>query len=322
MSLLCSLAFIAWLFPSCIANTQEAFPGYVEGEYAALAPTATARIKDVRVRRGDVIVPGTIVATLENEDTELGIVEAEAAAAEAAAQLENLRKGRRTVEIEAIEATLAAAEAQARAAQTTLNHQQTLIRRGVASRASADEAQAAVDAAESKVREIEANLAAAQMPAREDEIRAAEQRYERAKSALAQARWKHEERYLVAEVRGQVFDIIRRPGEIASPSQPVISVLPTGATLVRFYAPEPVLSQMPVGAKVAVACDGCPPDLQATISYRASEPEFTPPVIYSVERRQKLVFLIEARPVNGNTYLQPGQIVTVTLPKAQHHADD
>jgi HlyD family secretion protein len=314
MSWACSFAVLAWMFPACADATSEAFPGYVEGEYAALAPVASARIKDLRVRRGDRVVPGAVVATLETEDTQLAITKAEGAVAEAVAQLENLRKGRRGAEIEAIEASLESAKAQARMAALTLDRQKNLVRRGASAQANMDQAQAEAGVANAKVKEIEANLAVARMPARDDEIMAAEQRLAQAKAALDQARWQERERTLVATVRGRVYDIIRRPGEIAGPSQPIVSVLPDGATLIRFYAPETQMSRLPIGATVAVACDQCPPDLTARITYRASEPEFTPPVIYSIERRQKLVFLLEARPEAPVPALEPGQIVTVRPP--------
>ncbi|HZB53365.1 MAG TPA: HlyD family secretion protein, partial [Reyranella sp.] len=60
-------------------------------------------------------------------------------------------------------------------------------------------------------------------------------------------------------------------------------------------------------------CDGCPPDLQATITYVSPRAEFTPPVIYSQSARTKLVFLIEARPdkVADNIALAPGLPVSV-----------
>jgi len=62
-----------------------------------------------------------------------------------------------------------------------------------------------------------------------------------------------------------------------------------------------------------VRCDGCGAGLRARISYISADPEFTPPVIYSLESRQKLVYLVEARPEPGATMLKPGQIVDVDL---------
>ena len=62
-------------------------------------------------------------------------------------------------------------------------------------------------------------------------------------------------------------------------------------------------------------CDGCKDAMGAEVSYVANEPEFTPPVIYSLENRQKLVFLIEAEPNSDAHILKPGQIVDVDLKK-------
>ena len=68
-----------------------------------------------------------------------------------------------------------------------------------------------------------------------------------------------------------------------------------------------------MGRKVSFTCDGCPPDLQATIIYVSPRAEFTPPVIYSQSARAKLVFLIEARPdkMPDNIALAPGLPVSV-----------
>jgi HlyD family secretion protein len=52
------------------------------------------------------------------------------------------------------------------------------------------------------------------------------------------------------------------------------------------------------------------------VSYIAHEPEFTPPVSYSLEQRQTLVYRVEARPVHDVALrLQPGQIVDIDLPQ-------
>ena len=92
----------------------------------------------------------------------------------------------------------------------------------------------------------------------------------------------------------------------------VVSMLPDGAVKLRLYVPEPQFASIAVGKQLSVHCDGCPDGLVARISYVSSEPEFTPPVIYSLETRQKLVYLVEAKVENDGT-LQPGQIVDVNL---------
>jgi len=93
-------------------------------------------------------------------------------------------------------------------------------------------------------------------------------------------------------------------------------MLPDGALKLTLYAPEGALSSLAVGEQLPVRCDGCPSGLTAVVSYIAREPEFTPPVIYSLDQRQTLVYLIEARPAHDLTLrLQPGQIVDVDLPQ-------
>ena len=52
--------------------------------------------------------------------------------------------------------------------------------------------------------------------------------------------------------------------------------------------------------------------VRARISYLSSNAEFTPPVIYSLEDRSKLVFRVEALPVQP-TALLPGQPIDVRL---------
>ena len=69
---------------------------------------------------------------------------------------------------------------------------------------------------------------------------------------------------------------------------------------------------MPVpAARSSFTCDSCPAGLKATIIYVSPRAEYTPPVIYSQSARTKLVFLIEARPLNVSTPLPPGLPVSV-----------
>jgi HlyD family secretion protein len=63
---------------------------------------------------------------------------------------------------------------------------------------------------------------------------------------------------------------------------------------------------------VEIYSDGAGAAVPARITFIASEAEFTPPVIYSVGSREKLVFLIEARLERGFS-LRPGQPVDVRL---------
>ncbi len=119
-------------------------------------------------------------------------------------------------------------------------------------------------------------------------------------------------RSIFSAVDGTVQQIYFRPGEMVPGGRAVLSLLPPGNIKVRFYVPESVLPNIVYGDAVRVSCDGCASDLTARVSFIAGQSEFTPPVIYSLEERAKLVFLIEALPEKPGE-LRVGQPVDVTL---------
>lgn len=310
-SFLCALPLISTLFGFCDAPVPIA-TGYVEGEFVLVAPVATARIDSLAVRRGDRVTKGQLLVQLDRSDAEIALHEAGAALTQAESTLANLQEGRRPEEIGVIEASLASALAQEEDAQREVARIRSLRESKVAAEAQLDSAETALKVATAKVAEARANLAVARLPARPHEIAAAEAAVAQARSARDRAAWSLAERELKAGAPGVVADVIRTAGELADPQAPVLSVLPDGAVKVRLYVAEPKISAIAPGTPLIIRCDGCA-ETRATVSYVADETEFTPPVIYSVENRQTLVYLIEARIDPGSADLKPGQIVDAYL---------
>lgn len=119
-----------------------------------------------------------------------------------------------------------------------------------------------------------------------------------------------ERRRMKAPIAGTIQQIYFREGETVAAQRPVISILPPGNMKVRFYVPEPELPKMKVGEDVRVTCDGCPGDIAGKVYFIATTAEYTPPVIYSLSERSKLVYLIQARPDKPDS-LRVGQPVSV-----------
>ena len=80
---------------------------------------------------------------------------------------------------------------------------------------------------------------------------------------------------------------------------------------IRFFVPEASLPKAVPGSRIRFHCDGCTAVKTATITRVATEPEFTPPVIYSEGTRAKLVYLVEAKPDAEDPQLRPGLPVSV-----------
>ncbi len=314
MSFLCSLPYAATLFSLCLPPAPFA-TGYVEGDYTLVAPVAVAQVAEVAVARGDRVAAGAVLVRMETRDAEIALAEAAANLARSRSALADLMQGARPEEFRVIEANLAAARARAAEAARLRDRLVDLAARGVATDAQRDDAGTAVQVAEASVAQIEAQLAVAHLPARPEALTGAEAAVRAAEAARDRAVWLLAQRTLSLAIPVTVVDVIRQPGEIAGPSAPVLSVLGDGAVKLRLYVPEESFSRIAVGDRLAVHCDGCAAGLQARITYIADQPEFTPPVIYSLQNRQTLVYLIEATPVDAGG-LAPGQIVDVALPGA------
>ena len=115
-----------------------------------------------------------------------------------------------------------------------------------------------------------------------------------------------------APVGGTVQQIYFRVGETVPAQRPVLSIMPPGNMKVRFYVPETELPKLAIGEEVRVTCDNCAPDLTAKVYFIATSAEYTPPVIYSLDERNKLVYLIQARPSRPDV-LRVGQPISVFL---------
>ncbi|MEO6784309.1 MAG: efflux RND transporter periplasmic adaptor subunit [Bradyrhizobium sp.] len=123
-----------------------------------------------------------------------------------------------------------------------------------------------------------------------------------------------------APVAGTVQQIYFREGEMAPAQRPVLSIMPPGNMKVRFYVAEPDLPRIAIGDEVRVTCDNCAPDLTARIYFIATTAEYTPPVIYSLDERNKLVYLVQARPSRPDA-LRVGQPISVYLDAKTPMAD-
>src|SRR5215510_6803884 len=115
-----------------------------------------------------------------------------------------------------------------------------------------------------------------------------------------------------APVAGNIQQIYFREGEMVQAQRPVLSIMPPGNMKIRFFVPETELPKLAIGDEVKVTCDNCSADLTAKIYFIATTAEYPPPVIYSLDERNKLVYLIQARPSRPDA-LRVGQPISVYL---------
>jgi HlyD family secretion protein len=306
--LLAAAAVVAaiWLVPRLSA--PAVLSGYVEGEPLYLASPVSGRVDQMLVRRGDRVAQGQKLFVIDPSQLRGARDQARAEVAAAQAQAADARKGQRPVELAVFDANVAAAEATLRDAEATLRRVRPLVQKGFYAKARLDDAQAARDAAAAQVAAARRQRQAAALGAREDQVRAADSRVTQAGAALEAAQARLSDIAPTAPDAARVEDVFFQAGEWAPANQPILSLLPDERIKVRFFVPQAQIAAYRPGERVRFACDGCQTGLTAKISYISPRPEFTPPVIYSRETRDRMVFLVEAIP---SARLNPGQPVDV-----------
>ncbi len=296
------------------ANKEVEFPGYMEADLVLVGSEQGGRIATLSVEEGAHVKQGDPIFTLESSEQEASVAAAKARVDEAEARLADAKAElQRPGEIEVLQASLVEAKAMLQVATNNRDRAQALFDKGWTTKAALDDAIAQHDRNEAAVVEAEKRINAAKLPGRSDMIDAAAANAEAARHALIEAEKNIAKREVASPAEGTVEEVYFRPGEVVNAGQAVVALLPPSNLKVRFFVAEPVRASLQLDQTVGVSCDGCPPDLKAKINFIARDAEFTPPVIFSREQREKLVFLVEARPDQAAALLTAGQPVTVSL---------
>ncbi len=305
---------LALALAACSAGARRPVQGYVEGEYVRVAAPFGGTLERLSVTRGQQVAAGAPIFALEREDEVAARRQAEQQLAAAEARLANLQTGKRAPEVATVAEQLRQAIAARELSLANLKRQEKLSAGGFGSGAALDDARTQLKRDQAQVAGLQAAVATAKLPARADEIRAAQADSSAARAVLAQAEWRLAQRAILAPVAGVVHDTYYVVGDWVPPGSPVASILPPTNLKVRFYVPETALGGLTEGQSVRVACDGCAAPVGAKIVFISNRAEFTPPVLYSRNNRGKLVYLVEAKPAPADAdKLRVGQPVDVTL---------
>jgi HlyD family secretion protein len=298
----------AWLLVSPRPRATNSFTGYVVADNLYLAAPIAGTVQQLWVRRGERVALGAPLFRIDPTSLAARADEARAQIDEAVAGAEASRAA-----LANARAAFAKAETEAERAATDLAHYRSAenAARGAVARQELDQARFA------------ANSAGYQRVSAKEEISAAAARVAsaraqvaRTKAALIDAERQVAQLSPLAPTAGTIEETLYQPGEWAPANAPVISLIPDGQVKVRFYVPQALVAQYRYNTRVALACDGCAPGLTAIVDRVASRPEYTPPVIYSLKQRDKLVFMVEAVPSRPQL-LTPGQPIDVAPLRTQ-----
>jgi len=301
VALLIGAALLAWYLLGG-SKREPVLSGYIEGESLFLAAPVAGTVGSISAQEGQRVAAGASLFTIDPATLSAQGEQARAQVLEARTQITAAEANAQQAEAEA---TAAAADAER--ARRDLNRLLSVRRDDPAAVAGKD-----IDAAQAALREANARLSAARQTAgaRRAQIAAARAQEDQARGGEREVSIRVNQLSPPAPSAARVEEIFYRPGEWVAANQPVVSLLPDDRVKLRFFVPEQEVARYRPGSTVRFSCDGCASGLTAKISYVSPRPEFTPPVIFSRDSRDRLVFMVEARPAKPAN-LMPGLPVDV-----------
>jgi HlyD family secretion protein len=288
--------------------------GNVDIREVDLAFLDSERVASMLVDEGDAVKAGQKLAALDTGRLEPAVAQAQAQAEAQEQVLARLQAGSRPEEIASARANVAAAQADATNAQRAYTRAAELAAQNVATKQALDDATAARDAADARLKAAQEALNLALAGPRKEDIAAAQATLRADKAALALAERRLDDAVLYAPADGIVRNRILEPGDMASPQRPAYTLAVTSPVWVRAYAAELDLGKVRPGMAAQVTTDSYPGKSYAGwVGYISPTAEFTPKAVETAQVRTSLVYQVRVYVHNPAGELRLGMPATVTM---------
>ena len=266
---------------------------------------------------------------------------AKAAVAAAQARLARMQSGFRKEEIEQALNEEQSLQAELQNAQQDLNRERSLLESRATTMARYDAAMARysrllaqtggasaklrmmekgfrpeeIAEAAAELEQIQANYELLLAGTRQEEIDQAAAMVAQLKARIQELDIQRRERTVYAPEPAIIEVLAVRPGDYVAPNQPVARVLRAGDLWVKAYISEVDMGHVRVGQKVQVTMDTFPNKrFNGEIKYIASESEFTPRNVQTVDERRHQVFGLKVRVADPQGVFKSGMAATVHVP--------
>ncbi len=230
--------------------------GVVRVTEIRVAPEVGGQLEAVKVRKGDRVRAGDVLAQLSAIELSASVGQARAALDAATASRDHVYAGTRAEEVASLAAEIAKAKAKLDYEQAQLTRTATLAQSSTATQQALDQAENDVAAAHADVAEAQANHDAAVAGPTREERGIADAQVTAAAAALAVLQRRLDKTILRAPADGVVTVIIAEVGENIRAGQPVPAIEDTAKRWLSFNAREDLLQGLTVGTKVDVGRPG------------------------------------------------------------------
>lgn len=309
-----AVVILFFCLSACSSDQDQQYLGYIEGRYTYLSSQTAGHLSELPIYKGEEVTQGQLAFVLDPEPELSQLKQAKATYEAENHRLADLEKPQRNTVLNQLEANI-------RLAQSKVDFSKKMYERDVALRKQAAISQAQLDQSKSEylvnvatLKSAEAALAEGSLGARLDAIAAQKSRVDAAKANVSHLEWLLSQKKIMVPQTGVIENTFYRIGEFVAAGKPVASLLVPDNRYVVFYVAQKDRSQLKIGQTVHFTCDGCAKSVAAKVAFIATRAEYTPPVIYSKDSRDKLVYYVEAdmTPAIAKRF-QPGQPIQVML---------
>jgi HlyD family secretion protein len=279
--------------------------GHVEATEVRIASKVPGRLQSLKVREGDRVEAGQLLAEIDTTDAVLARAQAGAERDQAAADLRLRLAGARREDVAEAQAERQSADADLAGAERDLARMQGLLDKGSGTTKARDDARTRRDVMASRVEATGQVLARLKAGSRTEEIDAARARLAAGDARLAILAQQIADARLTSPVTGVVTEKVAEAGELLQVGSVVCVITDLTDPWLEVYVGEPDLSRVRLGQPAEVATD----DGQlrtGRITFIASEAEFTPKNVQTRDERVKLVYKLKIGLDNKDGLFKPG----------------
>jgi HlyD family secretion protein len=240
--------------------------GVVRATEVRVAPEVAGELAAIKVRKGETVHAGDVIAELSAVELTAAVAQARAALDATTANRNNVYAGVRAEQVAALAAEIAKTESRLDYAQAQLARTATLARGDYATQQTLDQDTNDVASAQADVAKAEANHAAAVAGPTKEERMIADAQVQSAAAALAVLQRHLGKTVLRSPVDGTIGEVVAEIGENVHAGQPLLTIVAAGEQWLSFNVREDSLHGLTVGAAVRIARAGANQTIPAVVT--------------------------------------------------------
>jgi len=322
---------LALLMAACSRGEMPDAYGNVEATEVTVSAEVAGRLIAFDVREGQSVMTGAVAARIDPAELQLQRDQAAAQRAATESRVDETARQRPVIEaqrataasqVDAARAQLAALESQLEIARRSLDRTRRLIEQQAATSQQLDQAERDVRVLEDQSKAQAAQIAAqerqvamytGQLAAIDAQRRTAARQVTTASTQVAVVEDRLRRATVTNPVGGTVLATYVEAGEFVQPGQPLYAIADLSAVDVRAYVSETQLASVHVGEQAQITFDvgDNRQSLPGTVTWIASDAQFTPTPIQTREERADLVYAVKMRVDNSKRLLKLGMPVDV-----------